>query len=208
MKENPQIKLNIVETTDPADFNVGLFAHSKIGKNVDPKSKNDDFASLIRKGIGDKADIVFFKYCFIDFQPASNVRKVFSDYKSSISRLKNEYPKTRFTHVTVPLTIKQEGIKAWIKGIIGKPIGGYKDNIKRNQFNKLLQSEYEGKDQVFDLAKAESTFPDGTRLTFEEDGVTYYSMVWDYTDDGAHLNAKGSKRVAEQLLVFLTNLLK
>ena len=35
MKGNPQIKLNIVETTNESDFKVGLFAHSRVGENED-----------------------------------------------------------------------------------------------------------------------------------------------------------------------------
>lgn len=59
MKKNPQIKLNIVETSDPSEFNTPLFAHSRVGKNTDPKSKIDAFASFVEKGIGDNANIAF-----------------------------------------------------------------------------------------------------------------------------------------------------
>ena len=45
VKENPQIKLNIVETSDVADFDAPLFAHSRVGKNKDPKSKIDAFSA-------------------------------------------------------------------------------------------------------------------------------------------------------------------
>ena len=34
MKERPQIKLNIMETSDKADFGVGIFAHLELGKTV------------------------------------------------------------------------------------------------------------------------------------------------------------------------------
>ncbi len=98
-------------------------------------------------------------------------------------------------------------IKTWIKKIIGKKdIWEYDDNIKRNQYNQLLKEYYEGKEPVFDLAKIESTYPDGKRCTFEKDGKTYYSLVSEYTSDGGHLNEKGRKIVAEKLLVFLANL--
>ena len=42
--------------------------------------------------------------------------------------------------------------------------------------------------------------------TFTKDGENYYSLVPDYTDDGGHLNEKGRKIVAEQLLILLANL--
>ncbi|BBO88550.1 hypothetical protein [Desulfosarcina ovata] len=43
MKENPKIKLNIVETKDVNGIKGGFLAHSTVGKNTDPKSKIDDF---------------------------------------------------------------------------------------------------------------------------------------------------------------------
>ncbi len=46
MKDNADIKVNIVETSDESDFKVGLLAHSRVGKNVDPKSKITEFVIL------------------------------------------------------------------------------------------------------------------------------------------------------------------
>lgn len=204
MKENPQIKLKIVETDDPSEFNRPLFAHARVGKNKDPFSKIDAFADFMEKGIGNKADIAFFKFCYVDIGAETDVEKVFSDYKNSLSSLMKTYPKTTFVHVTVPLKSLQSGIKAFVKKIIGRPMWGYDDNIKRNQFNELLRKEYDGKAPIFDLARTESTLPDGKRSSFSKDGKNYYFMVPDYTHDGGHLNELGRKRAAEQLLVVLT----
>ena len=206
MKENPQIKLNIVETSNPSDFNHPLFAHVRVGKNMNPKSKIDAFADFMQKGIGNKADIAFFKFCYVDVMAGTDSQKVFDDYKKSMSNLTKKYPKTIFVHVTVPLKQKQTGPKAWIKKIIGRPLSGVDDNIKRKQFNELLKKEYNGKEPVFDLAKVESTHPDGRTETFTKDGDIFYSLVPDYTYDGGHLNETGRKLAAEQLLVLLANL--
>ena len=89
---------------------------------------------------------------------------------------------------------------------MGRPVFGYHDNIKRGQFNDMLRKQYDGKEPVFDLAKIESTLPDGRRVTFTKDGMTYYSMVPDYTYDSGHLNELGRKIAAEQLLLPLANL--
>ncbi len=70
----------------------------------------------------------------------------------------------------------------------------------------MLIKQYEGKEPIFDIAKIESTFPDGTRSSFTKDGKTYYSMVPEYTYDGGHLNETGRKKVAEQLLILLAQL--
>ena len=206
MKENPQIKLNIVETSNPADFNHPLFAHARVGKNKDPKSKIDAFADFMQKGIGNKADIAFFKFCYVDVMAGTDVHKVFTHYMKTMARLKKACPKTTFIHVTVPLRIVQKGPKVWIKKIISRSIGGYADNVKRNKYNDLLRQEYQGKEPIFDLAKIESTFPDGSRSFFKKDGKTCHSLIPAYTDDGGHLNDKGRRIVAEQLLVFLVEL--
>jgi len=206
MKENPQIKLNIVETNNLDNFNKGIFAHSRVGKNVDPKSKIEEFAKFTEQGIGENADIAFFKFCYVDVRSETDSQKVFDDYRQSMSNLTKKYPKTTFIHITVPLRIVQTGPKAWIKKIIGRPAGGYDDNIKRSEFNELLIKEYDGKETIYDLAKIESTRPDGTRETFSKDGKTYYAIVPDYTYDGGHLNETGRKKAAEQLLILLTSL--
>jgi hypothetical protein len=57
----------------------------------------------------------------------------------------------------------------------------YSENIKRNQYNEMLIKEYKGKEPILDIAGIESTKPDGSRQSFELDGVTYYSMVPEYT---------------------------
>ena len=206
MKKNPQVKLNIVETTDKADFKIAIFAHSKVGKNYDPQSKIDAFKDVLEGGIGESADIAFLKCCYIDFMADTEVKKVFNEYRDTLSNLKNEYPKTTFIHVTVPLTAKQTGPKAWIKQLIGRPLWGVEDNIKKNQFNEMLRRQYDGKEPIFDIEEIESTYPDGRRMLSKKDGIAYYSLVPEYTHDGGHLNETGRKKVAEQLLILLANL--
>jgi len=210
MQENPKIRLNILETNNPSDFNTGLVAHFKVGKNGYPDSKIEAFEDFLTKGIGDKADIVFFKLCYVDLTASTKVQNLFDKHKVTMLRLKKLYPETAFVHVTVPLTSEAIGVKGClkkakdlIKKVIGKPVY---NNIIRNRFNEMLRKEYEGKAPIFDLAKIESTFPDGRRMEIEKDGKIFYAMVPDYTYDGGHLNEIGRKKVAEQLLLFLINL--
>ena len=206
MREYPQIKLKIVETSDQADFKLGIFAHSRVGENMDPISKISGFENYMKSGIGGKADKAFFKFCYIDINPKTEVEQLFFEYKSTMSQLKLIYPKTEFIHVTIPLKIVQTGPRAWVKKLIGRPIGGYEDNIKRNQFNDLLRQEYREKEPVFDLALAESTFSNGSRESFHHNGNYYYALIPEYSHDGRHLNELGRKKVAEKLLILLANL--
>lgn len=203
--ENPRIKLLITEIK-VSDLKGPIFAHFKIGKNEDPKSKIEDFAETLEKGLGSRVDIAFMKLCFVDVRYDTNVKDIFANYRDTAIKLKGKYPKVVFVHVTAPLTTIQMGAKVWIKKIIGRPIGGYEDNMKRQEFNDLLRGEYAGKEPLFDLAAVESTYPDGKRELFTKEGKSYPSLVPLFTDDGGHLNKTGRKIVAEQILILLAEL--
>jgi hypothetical protein len=149
----------------------------------------------------------------VDVTAETDAEKVFAEYRNTMSRLQKRYPKTTFIHVAVPLTSKLTGMgglikktKDLVKKVIGRHVYGYHDNVKRNQFNEMLGKEYDGKEPVFDLAKIESTFPDGRRSSFTKDGKTYYCLAPDYTYDGGHLNELGRKIAAQQLLLLLASL--
>lgn len=210
MADNPHIKLNIVHTSDAENFADALFAHEWIGENTKPKSKIDAFDNVLRNGVGDKVDIAFMKFCYVDITSSTDVDKVFSDYNKILSGLESSFPGVTFIHVTTPLTSVPTGIDALlqtaknlVKKILGKPVFDYKDNINRNDFNEKLLSKYNAKNYVFDLARIEYILPDGSVSSFTKNGRNYYSLAADYTYDGGHLNEKGSKKAAEQLLVFL-----
>jgi hypothetical protein len=206
LKENPQIELNVIETADPKSLRAPILAHSRLGKNGAPGSKIDAFSGLLKGGLREKTDIAFFKFCYVDISPKSDVKGIFSEYRKTMDILTREFPKTKFFHVTVPLTARQGGAKALVKKLIGKPIGGREDNMKRTQYNRLLKEAYDGKAPLFDLAGIESTSSNGNRSSFSRDGTIYYSLVPEYTNDGGHLNELGRRIVAEQLLIFLANL--
>ena len=207
MKENANIDLDIVESNKISDT-CGTFAHYRIGKNREPELKIKDFVKLMEDGIAKKIDIAFFKFCYVDITKETDVQKLFENYRNSMNQLSARYPKVKFVHVTTPLTlIKKKTLLISIKEFIGKKIPlGYESNLKRNQFNELMRKEYGPEGKVFDLALFESTLPDNTRMKVEKDDQIYYSLCPDYTDDGGHLNERGRKKVAENLLLLLVNL--
>ena len=206
LNENPQIKLTIKETYNPKEFAPGTLAHSKIGYNRDPQSKLTAFDFYMNVGGASASDVAFFKYCYVDINRETNVDEVFSDYIFKIKRLKTAYPNTIFLHTTVPLTTIQSGVKASIKKVIGRPLAGVQENIKRNLFNELLRNEFGETDPIFDIAKIESTFPDGQRSSFTINDKQFYSLVPEYSYDGSHLNETGQRVLAEHLLLLLVDL--
>jgi len=196
-------RLNILKTKNPDSFETPVFAHSTIGFNTDPISKVDEFVNLMEGGIGNNADYAFLKFCFVDITAETDIKKLFEYYKKRFEGLTEKYPKTTFIHMTVPLTTVQDGPKAFIKKIIGRPIGGYEDNYKRYQFNEMIKKEYANSYPVFDLARIESTDSNGSSLTFKRGGETFYGLIPSYTYDGSHLNETGRLVVARELLSFL-----
>ncbi len=205
--DHPAIDFTIAVGTDKDAFKRNALVHSPVGANKNPTSKIDAFAKYIENGLGNQCDVAFFKFCYIDFDATTDVDALFAQYRQTMDRLKQKYPRTTFVHVTVPLTVIQTGPKAWVKRIIGRPIRGYAENAARNRFNQLLINTYQNKMPIFDLAAAESTYPDGRRYSYEHEGQVYNALVPAYASDGKHLNADGGRHVAKELLLVLANVL-
>jgi hypothetical protein len=206
MKDHPDIQLIIKEQDAPSLSSVPCFIHFKIGTNGDPISKIDDFAEYIKGRIGSRTDIALFKFCYLDITVETDIQTVFNHYKSSMAELKQEYPRIQFVHMTVPLKTVQGGVKAVVKRLLGRQIGGYEDNIARNKFNAMMIKEYSGNEPLFDIAGVESLSAGSTPVLFKSNDVSYFSLSPEYTNDGGHLNETGKKVVAGELLVFLADL--
>jgi lysophospholipase L1-like esterase len=116
-----------------------------------------------------------------------------------MTALAARHPRTEFVHVTVPLTITQEGPKALVKRLLGYPLGGEYENRARAAYNDWLRRTY-ASDALFDLAAVQSHTPGGDEVVFELDGRAYPRLYSGYTDDGTHLAGEGRRRAAKALL--------
>lgn len=201
LRRVPYIRLAIRETSDIRDFDSAVFAHAAIGTNRDPMGKIDHFRNLMESGIGDQADIVFFKFCYVDIDQTTDVDKLLEYYDKTIEALKARYPKLRIIPVTVPLTTTSPGLKALIKRLFGRGASLKAENIERNLVNEHLRRAY-GRD-IWDLADAETSSPDGAKESFQDGPKTYYLLSRPYTSDGGHLNLLGSQIIAIDLLLRL-----
>ena len=198
--------VNIIETSDPEDFSKPVFAHSQNGENTKPETKIAAFVQKMDAGIGNKVDIAFFKFCYVDVAAETDVNKLFNEYKTAMDRLIKKYPGTRFLHVTVPVTTESRSIKKklkdLIKGIIGRPVTDQvADNIKRMEFNNLLRKEYGRK--LFDLAEIESSDIYGKVLLSNKGNTPHHALQENYTFDGGHLNQKSGEIIVKQFLKFI-----
>lgn len=206
IEKNPNIKINIVSSSNPKDFDKAIFLHSHVETNKFPETKINNFTKILEDGIGLKADVAFLKFCYVDAVENTNVEHIFSLYKSSMNSIQKKYPDLKIIHFTIPLRTHNDSWKANIKRMLGIKIWGVDDNIKRNEFNELLIDEYGKSGYLFDISKVESTLPDGSRQKFTENKKEYFSLYPGYSSDGGHLNKNGAEYVAKNLLIYLANI--
>jgi len=156
-------------------------AQLEIGSNGDPASKFRDFEAAVSD---QNPQVAVMKLCFVDITSGTKAKSVFAEYRQMVTRLGQSAPKTRILHMTVPLTVDDPA-----------------SNKVRQRYNALVRSTYGA--AVVDIARVESTRPDGSRVSTKRHGKRYYALYRGYASDEGHLNARGSARVAKVLLAEL-----
>ncbi|MFO6451562.1 MULTISPECIES: hypothetical protein [unclassified Aeromicrobium] len=174
--------------------------HMHVGTNGDPMGKIEEFDSVVRSGVGDEADVVVFKLCYVDLWATTDHEKVFAAYRDTLRSLQEAYPDTAFVATTEPLTTRRSW-KGWVKKAIGRDDGlANQHNIAREQYNQLVRAEFTEPGELWDIAAMQSTTPSGDRVAAVEDGQTFYSLYDGYARDPGHLNEEGSVVAAESFL--------
>lgn len=191
--------IQIHPLSDTASLSEHFFTDAYIGENTRPDTKCSAFARSLAAFGARMPEVALMKFCFVDFGQGMNAQEIFSLYQSTIDSLKQQYPEVTFVHVTAPLTARGKGVKAFVKKLIGRSDNFESDNAERNSFNALLLERYKD-EPIFDLARIESTRPDGTREIFRLNGAMYYAMAPEYTEDGGHLNELGQERAGRELI--------
>jgi len=207
LEADQHVSLTWIQVADGDTLPGAYFADSYIGENTKPDSKCDAFSSMLDSRFQDSVDIALMKFCYVDFTSDTDVHHVFSIYQRMIDSLKSQNPRTLFIHVTTPLMSLAPKWKRIVFDILGRNDYIVRENAKRNLYNDLLLSYYKTH-EIFDLASIESTYPDGSRESFDYDGTTYYALVRDYTYDGGHLNEIGQTIVARELMTTLASALR
>ena len=179
-------------------------AHSRGGKNRFPLTKIDSFVSQIQRFDPEaRPDVAFMKFCYIDFNADTDVATLFKHYTTALDQLAKQYPDIRFLHITTPLTAEPTPWRMLINRLLRRFTVADSYNSQRERFNRLLRQRYP-EDQIFDLARYESTWPNGKREMFGENNNTYPALVPDYTEDGGHLNESGQRYIAAKFVEFLS----
>lgn len=197
--------VNVVEVKTASAVEPAMIGHALIPENGEPLKKLKSF----EQAMGSKStslDIAFMKFCYVDFTAETNATALFESYRSTLDALQAKNPRTTFVHVTAPLVVVQSGTKARLKRLLGKAPYGTLENMRREEYNTLLRQAYQGRAPIFDLARIESTAPDGRLEAVEWKGRVVPAMVAEYSDDGGHLNAAGKLRAARELVSVLAEI--
>lgn len=196
------IPVRIVEVKAVSSVEPGTIGHTFVAENGDPLRKLKSFEQAMgQQPTG--LDIALVKFCYVDITANTDVKALFARYRATIEDLKARNPGTAFVHVTTPLTVVQRGAKESLKRLLGRAPHGTIENLRREEYNTLLRETYRGREPLFDLARAESTAPDGTEVSVKWKGSVAPTMAPAYTDDGGHLNATGRLRAARELVSVL-----
>jgi hypothetical protein len=200
--DDRHLSLEMTRADRPVSVAGPAFVEANIGRNSDPQSKADAFVAALRDGLGPDGGIALYKYCYLDVRQDTDIHALFGSYKRAIESVRAVHPEISLVHVTIPLTADEGRLRRLAKAALGKPT--LRDlNVKRNAYNDLIRQSF-SKDAVFDLARVESTRPDGTRSYFRNGADTVYTLAAQYTDDGGHLNRLGRSSAARELLRVLS----
>jgi len=195
------VPLRIIESPSAGAVAAGSIAHVFLAENGAPLRKLESFKTAL--GEGARVDVALMKFCYVDVNGDTDAKALFERYRATITELRAKNPRTTFVHVTLPLTTAQTGWKALAKRMLGRAPYGTVENLRREEYNTLLRRTYRGREPIFDLARVESTAPDGTTTRVSWNGSIAPAMVVAYTEDGGHLNAQGKLLAARELIKVL-----
>jgi hypothetical protein len=196
----PDVKQVSLTPNDSALYSDKGILHFKVGQNREPIGKIDHFRKeIIDRKWGGRVDLAVMKFCYIDFDKSTDIKKVFEYYVSNIDIIKNVYPDLSIVHCTVPITVHRNDLRSIIRNMVRGDV----ENIKRCEFNSMLVQKYKGSDPLFDIACIESSIPNDGREVRMFKGKKYYTLFKGYTYDGAHLNENGQNIAAKKFLQVL-----
>lgn len=204
LADHPEIGLRLAETDDPATVEGPALIDANIGENRRPETKTAAFGEVLRRGLGEGA-LALYKFCYVDVDEATDVDALFADYVAETRRIREAHPEVTLVHVTLPLRTVREGVRDRLARLLGRTTE-LDLNVRRNRYNDLLRSEYEGIDPIFDLARLQSTRPDGSRSFVRHQAREIYMLAPEWTYDDGHLNEAGERYVAERFLVTLAEI--
>lgn len=183
-----------------------LVASVKIGTDGDPMSKLRAFADLVNSAPSNSADVAIMVFNYQDIKAETNVETVFANYVETMNSLETANPDIAILYATVPVTSGnswREVDAATVAGLVEVTQPLWQDNIARERFNTLLRQQYKDSGRLFDLAAIEARLGKGKVAAKEHENQWYYVLNPALSSDGRRLNAKGSTRLAGELMMLI-----
>ncbi len=184
--------------TKPSLFSGLAIYHKKIGQNADPLSKLTDFSEQLLS-LPQQMDIACLKFCYVDIKHDTKIEPLFEQYQATMRTIQQAQPTLRILHVTTPLRKEPSELSYRLRKCLGQVSNKLLDNQKRNHYNQLMRHHYANED-IFDLAKLESTLPSGKACYTKLKGEKIFQLAPCYTEDGGHLNLLGSQYIADHFI--------
>ncbi len=170
--------------------------HAAAGRNNHPSSKIASLATALENMADNLPQQAMVKLCYVDFNPDTDSEAVFRDYRDTMISLQRQYPAVTLIHATVPLTTRPVSVKDVVKRLIGRSVWEDDANTRRAAYNQRLRETFK-EQPLFDLARIESTRPDGSTETFtNRQSGSIAALYPGYASDDGHLNAQGRRLAA------------
>jgi hypothetical protein len=167
-----------------------------VGQNTRPLEKFADFAKRAESQPADRTQLMLMKLCFVDFNPRTDVDELVQAYRHAVERVRKARPGVKIVHVTPPLCTRPTDVKSKLNRALGRPVWEDQANARRLAYGEKLRESF-ADEPFFDLARVESTRPDGTREQYDVDGHPVPMMWTGYSSDGGHLNDTGKRAAAK-----------
>jgi hypothetical protein len=201
LAEDGAIPLRVVGLDDGAEMSKPGLYHSTVGRNGEPASKLAAFREIVERNLGDSG-VALLKYCYVDVTSSTDPDALFDEYQKGVMALRQQRPDVTIVHVTLPLQV-DAGTLRYVAAV-ARGLPTVRDlNKRRHQYNEALRRSFGPSDAIFDLARLESTQPNGRRSEVRHDGgrIPVLSHAWTY--DGGHLNQAARRQMAKVFLATL-----
>jgi hypothetical protein len=132
---------------------------------------------------------------------------MFEAYRDTVDTIQFEHRDVTVVHATIPLTTVEGALKSGAMQFFGRPTRR-EAAVTRQRYNELVRAEFKGTQPIFDLAKVESTQPDGMVAGFTASGGMIETLAPENTGDGCHLSASAQRTVARAFLDILAQVIE
>jgi hypothetical protein len=143
--------------------------------------------------------IVLLKYCYVDIVRPADSDMLFAAYSEMVETISFEHPDVTLVHATIPLTTVEGLLLAGARRFLGRPTLRAAA-AARHRYNELMRAEFSVDQPFFDLARIESTTPNGGVATFRVSETSVETLAPPNTTDGGHLTPQCQEAAAWALL--------